>query len=148
MKDSNGRLENLLTRLREDGYRITPQRIALLDLLSSSEEHLSAAQIHEKLQERFPTMSLATVYKTLDLLKEMGEVLELGFRDDDNRYDGHDPSPHPHMICTRCRRIIDLDVEKFEALAQEVVASSGFQVVSYRLDFFGICLDCQEREPD
>jgi Fur family peroxide stress response transcriptional regulator len=93
-------------------------------------------------------MSLATVYKTLGLLKEMGEVLELGFRNDDNRYDAHDPAPHPHIICTNCRRIVDLDVAEFEFLARDIAASSGFQVASYRLDFFGVCPDCQEREPD
>ncbi|HDQ35076.1 MAG TPA: transcriptional repressor, partial [Chloroflexi bacterium] len=89
--DSQARLDELLTRLREQGYRLTPQRVALVQLLIDSETHPSAGQIYEQLHAQFPTMSLATVYKTLHLLKEMGEVLELGFGDDDNRYDASDP---------------------------------------------------------
>lgn len=124
---------------------MTPQRLALLRLLTASKNHPSAMQLYEQLHEQFPTMSLATVYKTLNLLKEMGEVLELGFDDDDHRYDGNEPSPHPHLICVRCRKIIDPEVPPFHTLAQEVADSSGFQIVSHRLDFFGICPECQEK---
>jgi Fur family peroxide stress response transcriptional regulator len=146
MTESNHRFENLLARFREQEYRITPQRRALLKLLSVSEEHPSAAEIHEQLHERFPTMSLATVYKTLNLLKEMGEVLELGFGEDENRYDGKDPYPHPHLICVRCHKIIDQDMPEFDALAQKVATNSGFRMTSHRLDVFGICPACQCRE--
>lgn len=148
MKNVDGRLEYLLTKLRKQGHRITPQRMALLRLLTTSDDHLTAAQIHEKMRERFPTMSLATVYKTLNLLKEMGEVLELGFRDDDNRYDGSDPSPHPHLICIRCRKIIDLDMPEFGDVDQEIAVTSGFKILKHRLDFFGICPDCQEHNSE
>jgi len=142
--DSQARLDELLTRLREQGYRLTPQRVALVQLLIDSKTHPSAGQIYEQLHAQFPTMSLATVYKTLHLLKEMGEVLELGFGDDDNRYDASDPDPHPHLVCIRCRKIIDPDVPVFETLAQEVAAASGYHILSHRLDFFGICPACQE----
>ncbi len=141
------RLEHLLNTLREQGCRITPQRIALLRLLLQSEEHLSATQIHERLLEKFPTMSLATVYKTLSLLKEMGEVLELGFSGAETRYDGQSPHPHPHLICVQCRKVLDPDVPAFDALAQDIAARSGFHIVSHRLDFFGICPTCQTDAP-
>lgn len=88
-------------------------------------------------------MSLATVYETLHLLKELDEVLELGFWDDDGRYDGRRPYPHPHLICVRCRKISDLEVEMAEDMAQQVAQRSGYQVVSHRLDFYGLCPDCQ-----
>ncbi len=140
------RFQVLLAKLREQGFRITPQRIALLRLLAASEEHPTAAQLYEQLREQFPTTSLATVYKTLHVLKELGEVLELGFGGDESRFDGNEPYPHPHLICARCRKITDLDVPQFEALAQQIATSSGFRIVSHRLDFFGVCPQCQQDE--
>lgn len=143
-RDPTARFEELVARFRERGYRITPQRLVLLRLLAASENHPSASQLHEQLREQYPTTSLATVYKTLSRMKEMGEVLELGFSDDDNRYDGNEPSPHPHLICIQCRKIIDPEVALFRGLTQEVAASTGFKILRYRLDYYGICPDCQE----
>lgn len=139
------RFEDLLQKFRENGCRITPQRIALLRLLAASEGHPSAAQLYEKLKEQFPTTSLATVYKTLAKMKEMDEVLELGFSDDDNRYDGNNPFPHPHLICVNCRRIIDPEVTTFQNLTQKVSDDTGFQIVGHRVDIYGICPECQKR---
>ena len=146
MADRDIRLKAMINRLRENNFRITPQRSVILKILAASEGHPSATQIHEQLRGQFPTMSLATVYKTLNILKEMGEVLELGFGDGDNRYDGNMPFPHPHLICINCRQIIDPEVPEFRALAQHIATISGFQIVSHRLDFFGICPDCQSDE--
>ena len=146
MTDPQARFEELMKRLRERRYRMTPQRVALLRLLASSEGHPSAAQLYDRLRAQFPTTSLATVYKTLSLLDEMGEVLELGFSDDDRRYDGNKPYPHPHLICIRCRKIVDAEARVTQSLAQEMAQGSGFQVVGHRLDFYGLCPDCQGAE--
>lgn len=137
------RFEQLIGRLQERDFRLTPQRVALVRLLVSSEAHPSAAHLYAQLKAQFPTTSLATVYKTLSLLKEMGEVLELGFSDDDNRYDGSKPYPHPHLVCTRCRSISDPDVSQVRDLLREVAQQSGYRITSQRLDFYGICPDCQ-----
>ena len=148
MADPEARFEELMNKLRKRGCRLTPQRVALLRLLASSEGHPSAAYLYDRIRAQFPTTSLGTVYKTLSLLDDMGEVLELGFSDDDNRYDGNKPYPHPHLICIRCRKIVDADAEASLArnLAQEVAQGSGFQVVSHRLEFYGLCPDCQGSE--
>jgi Fur family peroxide stress response transcriptional regulator len=143
MADPQVRFEELQKKLRERQCRMTPQRVALLRLLACSEGHPSAAQLYDQLRAQFPTTSLATVYKTLSLLDEMGEVLELGFGDDGSRYDGNKPYPHPHLICIRCRRIVDAEAGLAHSLAQEVAQGSGFRVISHRLDFYGLCPDCQ-----
>lgn len=143
MVDPQTRLEEVITKLREQGYRLTPQRMAVLRVLFNSREHLSAEHIYERVKVDFPMTSLATIYKTVTVLKEMGEVLELGFSDDSNRYDSN-PHPHPHLICTKCKKIIDVDVTVLEELPQEVAQKTGYQIVNYRFDFFGICLQCQE----
>jgi Fur family transcriptional regulator, peroxide stress response regulator len=141
--ESQARCEHLLNKLRQCEYRLTPQRVALVRLLAESEGHPSAAQLHEQLKPEYPKMSLATVYKTLNLLKDLDEVLELGFWDDDGRYDGKRPYPHPHLICVRCRKIVDPEIELAEHMAQQVALSSGYKIVSQRLDFYGICPACQ-----
>jgi Fur family transcriptional regulator, peroxide stress response regulator len=141
--EAQARYEHLLKKLRQRDYRLTPQRVALVRLLAESEGHPSAAQLHDQLNTDYPTMSLATVYKTLNLLKDLDEVLELGFRDDDGRYDGRRPYPHPHLICLSCRKIVDPEIEPTERMAQQVAQSSGYKIVSHRLDFYGICPACQ-----
>jgi Fur family peroxide stress response transcriptional regulator len=147
MADPKARFEELIAKLRERGYRLTPQRVALLRLLAASEGHPSASQLYDQLKAQFPTMSPATVYKTLNLLKEMDEVLELGFSDDDNRYDGNKPHPHPHLVCIRCRKILYPKVNLLiKNLAQEVAQLTGYQIVTHRLDFYGLCPDCQDGE--
>ncbi len=146
MADPEARLDELTTGLRERGNRLTPQRMAVLKILAASEEHPSVEQIYERVKVDFPMTSLATVYKTVTLLKEMGEVLELGFSDGGNRYDGIRPYPHPHLICTKCKNIVDPEVATLSELRQEVAQSTGYQIVSHRLDFFGICPQCQEKE--
>jgi Fur family peroxide stress response transcriptional regulator len=144
MADPQARLDEMITRLKERGHRLTPQRMAVLKILAAGEEHPSVEQIYECVRAEFPMTSLATVYKTVTLLKEMGEVLELGFSDDSNRYDGIRPYPHPHLICTRCRKIVDPEVATLSELPQEVAQRTGYQIVNHRLDFFGICPQCQE----
>ncbi len=146
MADPQARLDELITQLKERGHRLTPQRMAVLKILAASEEHPSVEQIYERVKADFPMTSLATIYKTVTLLKEMGEVLELGFSDDSNRYDGIRPYPHPHLICIKCRNIVDPKVTTLSELPQEVARSTSYRVVSHRLDFFGICPQCQEKQ--
>lgn len=146
MTNADSRFEELLARLRARECRITPQRIALLRLLTESAEHPSAAQLYAQLRVQYPTTSLATVYKTLNLLKEMGEVLELRFGADDNRYDPHIGTPHLHIICLRCHDIVDSEVVEFTDLAEAVAGSTGYRIISQRLDFYGLCPACQVQE--
>jgi Fur family transcriptional regulator, peroxide stress response regulator len=137
------RLETLVGKLREQDCRITPQRLALLEILVHNDEHPSAAQLYEQLQTRFPTMSLATVYKTLNLLKEIGEVTVISFSDGDTHYDASDPAPHIHLICTQCHRISDVPFVTAPNLTEELTAQTGYQITGHRFDFYGVCPDCQ-----
>ena len=143
MPDPETRLNELVGKLKKHGYRFTPQRVAVLRILAVSQGHPSVEQIHDQIKVAFPTTSLATVYKTVTLLKEMGEILELGFADGSNHYDGNKPYPHPHLICTACGEIRDLEVPALSEMIQQVSQDIGYQIVSHRLDFYGICSRCQ-----
>ncbi len=146
MVEPQTRLDEMITSLKEQGHRLTPQRMAVLKILAADEGHPSVEQIYERVKVDFPMTSLATIYKTVTLLKEIGEVLELGFSDDSNRYDGNKPYPHPHLICIKCKNIVDPQVAALSELHQEVAQSTNYRILSHRLDFFGICPQCQEEE--
>jgi Fur family peroxide stress response transcriptional regulator len=136
----------MLSKLKEHDFRATPQRLAVLKVLAVSEGHPTVERIYETVRDKFPTTSIATIYKTVNLLKQLNEVLELGFPDGSNRYDGNKPYPHPHVICTKCKKIIDPNLGSLKDLTKEVIKETGFQILNHRVDFFGTCRDCQARK--
>ncbi len=144
MADPQLRLDQMLTKLREQKFRITPQRLAILKILSVRDAHPSVEQIFERVKADFPTTSLATLYKTVTLLKQLDEVLELGFADSGNRYDGNKPYPHPHVICTVCGNIVDPETDLVPNLSENIAEQTGYFITNQRLDFFGICPECQK----
>src|SRR5438477_7353295 len=121
MESREARIAELRQKLAEQGYRITPQRLAVVGALVDARNHPSAEDLFARVRESCPTTSLATVYKTLHTLKEIGEVLELEFGGS-NRYDGVRPQSHPHLVCTRCGKIEDVDLDGISALAAQVAA--------------------------
>jgi Fur family peroxide stress response transcriptional regulator len=140
------RLEEMLKRLKERKFRITPQRLAVLKILASSNDHPSVDLIYQEVKKTFSTTSLATIYTTVALLKELNQVLELGFPDGGNRYDGNMPFPHPHLICLKCKKIHDPQLDSLSHLTEELAADTGFKITSHRLDFFGICPACRKKK--
>ena len=144
--DIEKRIDQMLSKLKEHDFRLTPQRMAVLKVLAVSNGHPTVERIYETVRSEFPTTSIATIYKTVNLLKQLDEVLELGFPDGSNRYDGNKPYPHPHVICTECKKIIDPDLGTLKDLTKEVIKETGFQILNHRVDFFGTCRDCQARK--
>ena len=137
----------MIRMLKGKGCRLTPQRLAMLRILAKSEGHPSAEQIYEQIRADYPTTSLATVYKTLSLLKNMGEVLEINFATLGSHYDGNKPYPHPHVICTQCGQILDPEFEALAGISQEIARQTGYQITYPQLNFFGICPKCQKEGP-
>ncbi len=142
MKHLDKRFETIIKKLRDNGHKITPQRLAIVKILAQSKGHPSVEDIYDQIKSDFPTMSLATVYRNIVLIKSLGEVLELGFPDGSNRYDGNKPFPHPHVICTRCKKIVDPDLDSFDVMRKEIAKETNFKILNHRLDFFGICSNC------
>lgn len=143
MADIDERLHIMIEALKGAGHRVTPQRLAVIRILAASLNHPGVDTIYEEVRRDFPTTSLATVYKTVALLKEIGQVLELGFAGLGSRYDGNRPYPHPHVICTRCGAIADPEFAAMEDLARGMSRQSGFRITHHRLDFFGLCPRCR-----
>lgn len=143
MNPVEARVEELVDKLRRQDCRITPQRLAILQTLAASRNHPSVEQIYEKVRGDFPTTSIATVYKTISLLKGMGELIEFSFGDGSNHYDGRDPSPHPHFICQACRRIEDIDIPELASLSHQLADRGDYQITAFHINAWGICPDCQ-----
>jgi Fur family transcriptional regulator, peroxide stress response regulator len=143
MPDPETRFNELIAALKERAFRLTPQRVELVRLIAASEGHPSATQLYSRIKTRFPTMSHATVYKTLALLKEMNQVLEIDLRDD-SHYDGNRPGPHPHLICMQCNKIVDGDLELEQESIRQLEKASGFQIVRPQITFYGLCPDCKQ----
>jgi Fur family peroxide stress response transcriptional regulator len=144
MSDPTSRFDEMISALRQRAFRLTPQRVELVRLIAASRGHPSAAQFYLEIKSRFPTMSPATVYKTLALLKELNQVLEIDLRDD-SHYDGNRPGPHPHLICTRCHKIVDGDLEIDPASVHLLEGASGYQNLRPQIAFYGLCPDCQRQ---
>ena len=142
--DPQVRMDTMINKLKERDFRITPQRLAVLRILAESEGHPSVEDIFRQVKPIFPTTSLATIYKTVNLLKNIGEVVELDFSEESNRYDGNRPYPHPHLICTKCKTVVDPDMVTISDLSEELAKKTGYEIVTHRLDFFGICPRCQK----
>ena len=130
--------------LKAQGYRITPQRLAVLKILADGQKHPSVEQIYQQVKKEFPTTSLATIYKTISVLKSLGEVLELGFADSSSRYDGAKPYPHIHVICTECGKIVDPDKWPLADISDQVAGDTGYRITHHRVDFYGLCPDCRK----
>jgi Fur family peroxide stress response transcriptional regulator len=144
MESFSPRVQQIVDILKEAGHRVTPQRLAILRELADSTSHPSVETVYAAVKPTFPTTSLATVYKTVALLKELGQAVEIGFGDGSNRYDVRMPEPHPHLVCIQCRRIIDADLEPFSHMTESLSQSTGFQILSHRVDFYGVCPECQK----
>lgn len=137
------RLDKLIERLRDKGYRLTPQRQAILGILLESPSHPTAEQVYALVKPSFPMTSLATVYKTVAMLKAMNEIVEINLGDSGSRYDGLNTIPHAHIICVQCKQIINSNLVDLNQLAKSISTQTSYKVINQRLDFFGICPDCQ-----
>lgn len=135
-------LKQIVTNLREDGFRITPQRIAIVDYVLNTEEHPTAEQIHNVVKKKYPMISLSTVYKTLDLLKQKQLVkqIEIG---GEARFDGH-TDEHINLICMKCGKIEDVD-EDLKEIQNRAARKSKYEIVKSSFELFGYCSTCKTR---
>ena len=143
MPDARVRFDELIAALKERDFRLTPQRVELVRLVASSEGHPSVAQFYARIKRKFPTMSQATVYKTLALLKELGQVLEIDLRDD-SHYDGNRPEPHPHLICMKCNKIVDGELSLDQETIRKMEKASGYTILRPQISLYGLCPDCKK----
>jgi Fur family peroxide stress response transcriptional regulator len=131
---------NITEVLRDHGFKVTPQRLAVYEVIDQNTSHPNAEAIYKELQPRYPSMSLATVYKTMEIFAKIGVVQVLQCEEESHRYD-YNVTPHAHIRCSMCNRVEDVKVD-IEALKQSAGAETKFRVDSISLSFTGICDEC------
>jgi len=136
-------MEKTAVLLKEKGLKVTPQRLAIINFLKNTKEHPSAETIYKKLSSDFPTMSLATVYKTLEMLKNIGLIQEINVGEGSFRYDAN-TSSHSHVICLSCGKVEDLEDLQLKNVLEEAKKHTEYDLVEQRLYFYGYCPTCQK----
>jgi len=129
-------------QLHERGFRMTPQRMAILHVLHGEEAHLSPTEIFARAKEALPGLTEATVYRTLDFLCENGLVHSASLRGGHLVYEIAQQDHH-HLICRKCGGEIQIDHASLENVYKELEASSGFRSIDSHVTFFGLCPGCQ-----
>jgi len=123
-------------------FRRTPQRLAIMEFLEGNSSHPSAEEIYSALKKRFPTLSFATVYNTLETLREMGKIVEVSGDSSKKRFDPV-VTAHHHLVCINCKTIMDIPEKYMPVLTEE--EKKGFQVIRSQVEFFGLCPKCRSR---
>jgi len=127
-----------IERLKRKGVVPTLQRLAILEFLENNDGHPTVEEIYKGLKERYPTLSQATVYSTLEVLKNLGEIQELSIRKEKTCFDPN-PKPHHHFYCQNCEEIFDVAISCPVAEKQWV---DGHKVTEVQAYFYGICSYC------
>jgi len=134
-----------MEKFRSMGIKLTPQRLAILEFLEDNKSHPSAEEIYREVKQTYPMMSFATVYNTLEALKSRGNLMELTIDPERRRYDP-DTGYHHHLICKRCKKIIDIHAEFSIDIPESDRAS--FDIEGNHVEFYGICSDCKEKKKE
>ena len=141
-------LQDLRGKLYERGYKMTPQRKQILQIFVEHPEHLSAEDVYNILREQDSEIGLATVYRALDLLSELGILVKIDFGDGCARYELNTADPnvhhHHHLICVKCKKVIEFEDDLLDDLESTISKKSGFQILNHEVKFFGYCKDCQK----
>ncbi|MCL1805038.1 MAG: transcriptional repressor [Clostridiales bacterium] len=123
--------------------RMTKQKTAILEILRSVESHPTAEWIYQEARKKIPGLSLGTVYRNLNQLRDNGEISELEFGSHQSRFDGNRDN-HYHFCCTECGKVYDIHMPLIKSIENRARAASSFTVTGHRLEFFGVCNDCLE----
>jgi Fur family ferric uptake transcriptional regulator len=133
----------ILDNLRQRGYRITPQREHVIDILAHADRHMAAEEIYADLQERTRVSNISTVYRTLEVLWEEGLACRNDLSEGKIVYATHLHGPHIHLVCRRCSQVIEAEPKVLASLGEGLQAEYGFKADLQHLSIFGLCTDCE-----
>ncbi len=132
------------TVLKSRGFRLTPQRIMVVEALHGARDHISAEDIFKLVREKYPYANISTVYRTLELLKEQGLAAEITLGDGITRYHPVESSRHHHLICMVCGNTLELPDEELSSLRRIIKDKYGFTADIKHLAILGFCSKCRK----
>ncbi|MBE6051659.1 MAG: transcriptional repressor [Clostridium sp.] len=139
----------LKEELKKEGYKLTPQRRAIVDTIVDNEgKHLTAEEIYDEVKKVCPEIGLATVYRTILLLEKIGVVSRLYLNDGCSRYElvhRDENHRHHHLICEVCNKIIEVEDDLLDNLESSIEKNYGFKILDHVVKFYGVCNDCQKK---
>lgn len=132
--------------LREHGYKLTRQRLAVIKTIASTQDHLTTTNIYQKVHQNYPDINigLVTIYRTLELLNRLKLICEIHAESNCHSYTISAPGHHHHLICSNCDKVIDFSSCNLEEVQQNLTRETGFRIDSHSLEFAGLCQDCQK----
>jgi Fur family peroxide stress response transcriptional regulator len=130
--------------LRKKGYKVTPQRLEIYEAVKSSREHPTADDVYREVKKKNPTISVATVYKALELLEKIGEIQSIGQINGKTVYDSN-TALHVNLHCINCNRIEDIESDLTEKLVKEIQNKTKSKIVGQTINFYGYCSECQNK---
>ena len=136
-------IQELVTSLRNEGFRITPQRIAIVDYMMNAKDHPSAEHIHKVVQKQHPMVSLSTVYKTIELLRKKRLINELEVNGE-SRFDPN-TGEHVNLVCLNCGIVEDADDGELIDIQVKIAKKSRYLIVRGSLDLYGYCNNCKSK---
>ena len=137
--------KGIIDRLRKQGYRLTPQRAMILLVIENSNHHISAEDIYTRVADKYPKVNISTVYRTLELLKQLGMVYEIDLGEGRIRYHPEGKGHHHHLVCQKCGAIIDIDESTLARLKDVLLGRYGFSAQLRHVAFFGLCEHCRKK---
>jgi Fur family ferric uptake transcriptional regulator len=132
--------------LQEKGYRLTPQRMLVIEALHNADQHISAEEIYEQLHSRYPYSNISTVYRTLELLKKLDLVTETDFGEGRVRYHVAEKGHHHHLVCHSCGKIMDMEESALYPLKETLLQEYGFEADLRHLAISGECYECRRKK--
>ena len=145
-------INELKDNLKEKGYKLTPQRRAILDIIIEKEgQHLTAEEIYDEVKKICPDIGLATVYRTVLLLEEINVIYKLDLNDGCSRYElvhSGEEHRHHHLVCDKCKKVFEVQDDLLEELEERIEKTYRFKILDHSVKFFGICSDCCSHEED
>jgi len=134
-------------KIQEKSYKVTPQRQVILKvLLENIQKHLSAEDVYEIVKKKHPEIGMATVYRTLDLLVELGILQKMDFGDGKTRFELNDENVHHHhhLICLKCGKVLEFALDLLDDLEERIAKKTNFDIVDHKLKFYGYCSECKK----
>lgn len=147
---SNEEYNLLKDKMKSKGYKLTPQRRAVLDVIIENEgKHLSTEEVYDIVKKGCPEIGLATVYRTLQLLEKINVVCRLNFDDGCSRYElvhSDEHHQHHHLICNVCGSVEEVEDVLLESLEDKVENKYNFKITNHEVKFYGVCKNCSDKE--
>ena len=137
--------KKLASILNQNGYKLTSQRLAVLDVIANAQEHLTPSAVHRKVSEDHSEIGLVTVYRTLEMLSNLGLICKVDRPGKSSSYTLAPAGHHHHLICSHCGAVADFTGCNLGELEQRLAQDTGFEIEGHMLQFMGMCKNCRRQ---